>query len=325
MIRRQVRNLSRLVDDLLDVSRITLGKLHLLKEVLQLGPAVTRAVAGVRHIMDDRQQVLSVSLPEEPVYLDADPTRLEQIVVNLLNNAAKYTEPGGRIGIEVEHQGHEVVIAVRDTGVGIPAAMLPRVFDMFTQVERSVAQSQGGLGIGLTLVRSLVELHGGSIAASSIPGEGSVFTLKLPLAEGQPDQSPRASVESAGEGCTARVLVVDDNADIAQNTAQVLELSGHDVQTAHDGPSAIAAARARRPDVILLDIGLPGMDGYDVAGRLRQEMELKNTVMIAVSGHGEKLDPSRSQAAGFDHHLAKPVEYDAIMILLSKVTRQPAR
>ena len=296
VIQRQVKNLSRLVDDLLDVSRITLGKVQLRVEPLELGPVITRAVASVRQLMDERQHELSVALPQEPVCLDADPTRLEQVVVNLLNNAAKYTEPGGRIGIEVERQSHEVVITVRDTGIGIPPAMLTRVFDMFIQVDRSSARSMDGLGIGLALVRSIAEMHGGSVSATSTPGEGSNFSVHLPLAEVTPERLPRADVEIRGEGDPARVLVVDDNEDLAQSTAQVLELSGHEVKTAHDGRSAIAAARACRPDVILLDIGLPGMDGYDVAGLLRQESELKNTVIIAVSGYGEEVDPGRSRA-----------------------------
>jgi PAS domain S-box-containing protein len=322
VIERQVKNLSRLVDDLLDVSRITQGKVQLRKELLELGPVVTRAVAIVHHVIDDRKHELSISLPQEPVRLDADPTRLEQVVVNLLNNAAKYTEPGGRIGIEVERQGDEVVLAVRDTGIGIPPAMLPRVFDIFTQVERSSDRSQGGLGIGLTLVRSLVEMHGGSVTASSTPGEGSVFTVRLPLGEEQPEQSPRADVESRGGDSAARVLIVDDNADLAQSTAELLKLSGHDVQTAYDGPSAIEAARAYRPDVILLDIGLPGMDGFDVAGRLRQEQELENTVIIAISGYAEKVDRSRSREAGFDHHLVKPVDFNILLTLLAEITKQ---
>ena len=322
VIERQVKNLTRLVDDLLDVSRITQGKVSLRKEPVELGPIITRAVAIVRHIIDDRKHELSISLPQEPVCLDADPTRLEQVVVNLLNNAAKYTEPGGRIGIEIERQGHEVVIAVRDNGIGIPSAMLPRVFDIFTQVEWSSGHSQGGLGIGLTLVRSLVEMHGGSVSVSSTPGEGSVFTVRLPLGEGQPEQSPRTEVELRGGDSAARVLIVDDNEDMAQSTAQLLTLLGHNVQTAYDGPSAIEAARAYRPDVILLDIGLPDMDGFDVAGQVRQQPELKNTVIIAISGYAEKVDRTRSREAGFDHHLVKPIDFNTLLYLLAESTKQ---
>jgi signal transduction histidine kinase/ActR/RegA family two-component response regulator len=322
VIERQVKNLTRLVDDLLDVSRITQGKVSLRKEPVELGPVITRAVAIVRHIIDDRKHELSISLPQEPVCLDADPTRLEQVVVNLLNNAAKYTEPGGRIGIEMERQGHEVVIAVRDNGIGIPSAMLPRVFDIFTQVERSSDHAQGGLGIGLTLVRSLVEMHGGSVSVSSTPGEGSVFTVRLPLGEGQPEQSPRTEFEFRGGDPAARVLIVDDNQDMAQSTAQLLTLLGHNVQTAYDGPSAVEAARAYRPDVILLDIGLPGMDGFDVAGQVRQQPELKNTVIIAISGYAENVDRTRSREAGFDHHLVKPIDFNTLLYLLAESTKQ---
>ena len=321
VIERQVKTLTRLIDDLLDVSRITQGKVSLRKEPVDLGPIITRAVAIVRHIIDDRKHELSISLPVEPVCLDADPTRLEQVVVNLLNNAAKYTEPGGRIGIEIERQGQEVVITVRDTGIGISSAMLPRVFDIFTQVEASSGHSQGGLGIGLTLVRSLVEMHGGSVSVSSTPGEGTVFTVRLPLGEGQPEQAPRTEVELRGGDSAARVLIVDDNEDMAQVTAQLLTLLGH-----KSGPHTTALGHRSGP-------GLPArfhsarhrptrMDGFDVAGQVRQQPELKNTVIIAISGYAEKVDRTRSREAGFDHHLVKPIDFNTLLYLLAESTKQ---
>jgi PAS domain S-box-containing protein len=322
VIERQVKTLVHLVDDLLDFSRITQGKIQLRLEPLELGPLLNRAAAMVRHQVGERRHALSISLPEEPIRLVADPTRLEQIVVNLLGNAIKYTEPGGRIGLEAEREGAEALIAVRDSGVGISAEMLPRVFDLFTQVERSRDRSQGGLGIGLTVVRSLVEMLGGSVSVSSTPGEGSTFIVRLPLAEEQPEpRTPPATAEprdSAPEAPTRRILIVDDNADVAQALARLLERSGHEVRTSGDGPSAIGAALAHHPDIILLDIEIPVMDGYEVASRLRQVEELKDCVIVAISGYGQEVDRSRSRVAIIDHYLVKPVNYAELLTLLGR-------
>lgn len=317
VIKRQVGNLSHLVNDLMDVSRITQGKVQLRKEPVELGPLIARAVAMVQHHIDHQRHDLSISLPKEPVWLEADPTRLEQVFSNLLGNAAKYTEPGGRIGLQAERQGKEVVIAVRDTGVGISPEMLTQVFDLFTQVERSSDRSQGGLGIGLTVVRSLIEMHGGTISAASTPGEGSVFTVRLPIAQAPPAEQPEPAKNGDVENQTSRrILIIDDNADTAQSMARLLKLSGHRVETANDGPSAIDAARAHRPDVMLLDIGLPGMDGYEVAATIRQDECCKDTVIIGVSGYGQEADRRRSREAGFNHHLVKPVDYDSLIALI---------
>jgi two-component system CheB/CheR fusion protein len=316
LIERQVKNLVRLVDDLLDIARITQGKILLRKETLELGPLLNRAVAMVRHHIDDRRHALSIMLPEVPVRLVADPTRLEQIVVNLLNNAAKYTEPGGRLGLEVSRDGTEAVIAVRDTGVGISPQMLPFVFDLFTQVDRSIDRSQGGLGIGLTLVRSLVEMHDGAVSASSTLGEGSIFTVRLPLGAEQPEHLA-APARAAAETRSRRILIVEDNADVAQGMAGVLKRLGHDVRTANDGPSAIETARAARPEIILLDVGLPGMDGYEVASELRRQQAHEDAVIVAISGYGESAGRNRSKETAFDHYLVKPVNYDELLRLFT--------
>ena len=298
-------------------ARITQGKIQLLKEPLELGPLLSRAVAMVRHQIDDRRHELSIMLPDVPVVLVADPTRLEQIVVNLLNNAAKYTEPGGRIALTVRLEGNEAVIAVRDTGIGIAPEMLPAVFELFTQDERTVDRSQGGLGIGLTLVRSLAELHGGSVSVSSTRGEGSVFTVRLPVGEEQPQRRAEPARPPA-DIAARRILIVDDNADVAQGMAVLLNRSGHDVWTASDGPTAIKAARSLQPDILLLDIGLPCMDGYEVASRLRQEAELKDSLIVAISGYAPEPEGGRCNEAIFDHYLVKPVKYDELLTLFAR-------
>ncbi|MBX6312346.1 MAG: response regulator [Isosphaeraceae bacterium] len=325
VIDRQVRHLTRLIDDLLDISRITRGKIQLHKAVISLTPVVQSAVEATRHLIEGRHHGLTVSLEPGPLYLEADPTRVEQIIVNLLTNAAKYTERGGRIELAARHEGPEIVITVRDTGIGIPPEMLSRVFDMFTQVERSLVRSEGGLGIGLTLVRELARMHGGSVTAASAGlGQGSEFTVRLPAAQEAPAGSPKpsgagrgAAREHAAQRC-ARILIVDDNVDAAKGLARLLRLLGHAVWLAHDGVAALEAAHIHRPQVVLLDIGLPGMDGYQVAERLRAEEDLKDCLLIAISGYGQERDRHRSQAAGFDHHLVKPVDYDALLALLAQ-------
>ena len=270
---RQVRHLARMVDDLLDVSRITRGKIQLRKEPVRLEQVVHRTVECARPSIEERGHHLEVTLPPGPVCLEADPTRLEQILTNLLNNAAKYTEPGGRIALTAELDGHEVLLRVSDTGIGIDPATLPRVFDLFIQADRSLERSQGGLGIGLSLVRSLVELHGGCVSAHSHGlGKGSEFVVRLPLLPGAalpPEPERNGAKHSPGVGRPVRVLVVDDNQAAAQSLSMLLRLWGHEVELAYDGPAALKAAQAHQPDVILLDIGLPGLDGYQVARQLR--------------------------------------------------------
>ena len=314
-----MKHLARLIDDLLDVSRISRGKIGLRKEPIDLSPVVSRAVEAVRPLLEERKHELSVSLINGGLRLEADPLRLEQILVNLLTNAAKYTDAGGRISLTARHEGADIVLKVRDTGMGITPELLPRVFDLFAQGDRTMARSEGGLGIGLTLVQKLAEMHGGSVTAESEgPGKGSEFTVRLPaLEEPAARKSSRRGTLPRVARQSSRVLVVDDNLDNVRGLSRLLKLLGHDVQVAHDGKAAIEVARAHRPEIVLLDIGLPGMDGYEVVKRLRTEECCKDSLIIAVSGYGQPEDLRRSQEAGFDHHLVKPVDYDALMTLFA--------
>jgi len=322
---RQVQHIIRLVDDLLDISRITRRKMALQKVLLELSTVVTHAIETSRPFIEARKHQLSVSLPEEPVQLVADPVRLGQIIVNLLNNAAKYTEPGGHIWLTCMREGSEVVIRVKDTGIGISPDMLTRVFDMFTQMGQSSSRSQGGLGIGLTLVRSLVILHGGSISAHSAGlGQGSEFVVRLPaFTEASPAPSPVATKEEGTSGRHLRILVVDDNVDAATTLAELLSLLGYEVQVVHDGPAAVELASAYQPDVVLLDIRLPGMDGYLVAQKLRQNLRLSKTIIAALTGYGREGDPSRFQEAGFDYHFIKPLDINVLeRVLKNKINEK---
>jgi PAS domain S-box-containing protein len=319
MMERQVQHMTRLVDDLLDVARITRGKIELRLEPVELAAVVGRAAEATRALLTERHHELTMALPPEPVILNADPTRLEQVLTNLLNNAAKYTPPGGRITVAAEAAGSMVVLRVRDTGIGIRPEMLTRIFDLFTQADRVANHVQEGLGIGLTLVRRLVAMHGGTIEAHSAgPGQGSEFVVRLPR------PVPAAPVNEAspagGEDTRhpRRVLLVEDNLDGAETLAILLRLWGHDVRLAHDGSSALAAAREFRPEVVLLDIGLPhGMNGFEVAQRLRQEPESAHVLLVALTGYGQAEDRQRSRAAGFDLHLVKPVDVNALQELLT--------
>jgi signal transduction histidine kinase len=320
VVERQVQQLTRLVDDLLDISRISRGKINLLIEPTDLAAVVARAVEISRPLIDARKHDLKSSLPGQAVWVAGDPARLVQVVSNLLNNAAKYTEEGGHIELSVEASCDQAVLRVRDTGVGIAAAMLPHVFDLFTQVQGSVSRSEGGLGIGLTLVRSLVEMHGGSVLSTSGGlGHGSEFIVRLPLLQETP-----AAAGAVGEqpewtrkGPARRILVVDDNQDNAEMMALLLRLNGHEVRTAYDGPAALDSARGQPPDVVLCDIGLPGMSGLEVARLLRQDPGLKDVLLLALTGYGQDEDRLRSQEAGFNAHLVKPVDLDALQALLS--------
>jgi PAS domain S-box-containing protein len=320
---RQLSHLTRLVDDLLDVSRITRGQIRLQKQPVQLGEVIESALESVRPLIDARGHALRVSAPgEPPLLLHADFTRLVQVLLNLLSNAAKYTPEGGEISLEAAREGHEVVIRIRDNGSGIAPELLPRVFDLFTQASPSLDRGDGGLGIGLTLVRRLTELHGGTVEAFSRGvGAGTECVVRLPLLHGgsEPADSPReAQPGAAGEIRGQRILVVDDNRDAAESLKLLLRLCGHDASAAHDGPEALALARALRPSLVLLDIGLPGMDGYELARRLREEPLHKDARLVAMTGYGQMTDRERSSGAGFFAHLVKPVSLEALNALLAR-------
>jgi PAS domain S-box-containing protein len=374
IIERQTEHMARLVDDLLDVARITNGRIELRKEWSDLSDVVERAVETTRPIIEARNHQLTVDCPPEPLWLEVDPVRLEQVLTNLLNNAAKYTDPGGKIWLSVEVEGDGLrvegqqgpepstlnpqpstaVIRVRDTGIGIPADLLPRVFDLFTQARDRLDPAQGGLGLGLTLVRSLVQMHGGSVAAwSEGAGKGSEFTVRLPAGKGTGQKGKGERRKAKGERRKAkgkspstspfafppspsrRVLVVDDNLDAAETLAEMLELWGHEVRVAHDGPAALKAVVSYEPEVVLLDIGLPGMDGYEVAQQLRKDeggrrkdegepihpssFRLRPLLLVALTGYGQEEDRRRSREAGFDRHLTKPVDPAAIQEMLNNI------
>jgi signal transduction histidine kinase/ActR/RegA family two-component response regulator len=319
LIERQVRHMARLVDDLLDVSRVTRGKIVLQKERVDLRVLAARAAEACRPLLEARRHEFAVALPEGPLFVEGDPTRLEQVLTNLLNNAAKYTEPGGRVELRVERVGGDAAVRVRDTGIGMMPEVVARAFDLFVQGDRALARSEGGLGIGLTMVRSLVEMHGGAVSAHSDgPGRGSEFVVRLPGMPGGEEgpEGPREAAAPAPRGC--RILVVDDNRDSADSLALLLRLTGHAVQVAYDGRAALEAALAGSPEVVFLDIGLPGMDGHEVARRLRAQGGMEGALLVAVSGYGQEEDRVRSLEAGFDHHLVKPVEPEAVQALLAE-------
>jgi PAS domain S-box-containing protein len=329
-IARQVRHLTRLIDDLLDVSRITRGKIHLRREFIDAETILDHAVETVRPLLDERGHELSVSIERGKLPIWVDSARIEQAVVNLLTNAAKYTEPGGRIWLSALPVDGQVAITVGDNGMGIVPEKIAEIFELFAQGDRAIDRSEGGLGIGLTIVQALAQMHGGSVTASSRgPGEGSEFTLRLPAMRGPrvkaetpvPDDPetdpPNPTAFASSPGTCARILIVDDNVDMAWSLSKLLELNGNEAVIVHDGPSAIEMAHRIRPDVILLDIGLPGMDGYQVAGALRRDDDLKEAIIIGLSGYGQEEDCQRSLAAGFDHHLVKPIEFDRLAALLA--------
>ena len=320
--RRQIEHMARLLDDLLDVSRFTRGKIHLRKVPVELTTILRQAVETCRPLIEASGHELPTSFPAEPVWLDGDPTRLAQIVANLLNNAAKYTDRGGRIVLAADREGDEAVVRVRDNGIGLSAEMLPRVFDLFAQEDRSLDRAQGGLGIGLTLVRSLIQLHDGNVSVESRgPGQGSEFIVRLPAssrAHSTPDRNEYAYSRKSLGTDSLRILVVDDSQDSARSLARVLKLWGYEVHVVHDGPAAIEAASAESFDVILLDIGLPGIDGYQVAERLRDQFGSARPVLLALTGYGQAEDLARSQSVGFDDHLVKPVNLDKLREMLSR-------
>ena len=319
IILSQVKHLARLVDDLLDVARITRGKIRLRTEPVDLATVLRRVTDVARPQIEERQHEFVASLDPGPLMVKGDPTRLEQVFSNLLTNAAKYTDPHGRIELTLHREGDNLVVRIADNGVGIAAEMLPRVFDLFAQVDNSLDRTQGGLGIGLTISQRLVQLHGGTIeVASGGPGRGSVFTIHLPaLGHGSCEVVvPAGESTAVNPKAGARVLVVDDNLATATALADLLQLSGFEVRAAHDGFEAIDAVRKQCPEIVLLDIGLPGMDGYQVVQKLRQEEGLQQAQIIAITGYGEEQAKRRSHEAGFDHHLVKPVDYDTLLDLI---------
>jgi signal transduction histidine kinase/ActR/RegA family two-component response regulator len=324
LMERQVSHMVRLVDDLLEVSRITRGKIELRRELVEVAAIVRGAVETSQPLIDAADLQLAVNVPTESLMVDADPVRLTQVVANLLNNAAKYTDRGGQIWLVVKRDGDSVIIQVRDTGIGIPTHMLPRVFELFTQIDRYANRGQGGLGIGLTLVKSLVELHGGSVwAHSEGEGRGSVFSIRLPLAA-SPHQGYRSGEPDARSAVLAsrRVLIVDDNRDAAESLGMLLSLLGAESRVVYSGPEALKVIPDFKPAVVLLDIGMPGMDGHEVARRIRQIPECRSLTLIALTGWGQEEDRHRSQSAGFDHHLIKPADVNTLQTLLLSLDSQ---
>ncbi len=323
---RQSANLAHLVDDLLDLSRISRGVVKLREEAVDLGALVGHAVEAGRPLFDSRGHALAVHLPAEAVILTADAVRVEQILTNLLTNAAKYTPAGGTITVRVERAGEEAMVRVADTGVGITADMLPRVFDLFAQAGQSLDRPQGGLGIGLTVSRTLAEGHGGTLTAQSPGlGEGSVFTLRLPARPiGEPAPPPLTTTPPVRQEALRRdILVVDDNRDSAEMVGALLEGWGHRVRLAFDGPSALEATEDSLPEVVVADIGLPGLDGYELAQEIRRRFGASAPRLVALSGYGQDRDRERSAAAGFHHHLTKPVDIPALRAVLDASRAEP--
>jgi PAS domain S-box-containing protein len=319
VLQRQTGQMTRLVDDLLDVSRISRFAVVLDKKPIDLRGVVRSAADASRQWFEERSQTFEVVLPDERLMVEADEVRLNQVVQNLLHNAAKYTPNGGRITLSGAREGEHAVVRVRDSGVGMPSDLLTSAFELFKQGSQGLERSQGGLGVGLTLVQRLVTLHGGTVDAQSDgPGQGSEFMVRLPLRE-EPAivrEAPTRPLPQAGSGRPRRILLVDDNRDAAQALRLLLEADGHEVQVAGDGASGLEMARAYRPEVVLLDIGLPKMDGYEIARRIRGDATLEGTVLVAVTGYGQMHDRARASASGFHHHLVKPVEFAALQEVL---------
>ena len=320
IMERQVNQMVRLVDDLLEISRITRGQIELRKERVSLTTVIQSAVEVSKPLIEDAGHHLAISLPPEPLTFEADPVRLEQIVSNLLNNAAKYTNPGGRIWLAAQRESDHVVISVRDSGIGILPDMLPRIFEMFTQIEHSTNRTQGGLGIGLTLVRSLVEMHGGKVEARSEgPGKGSEFIVRLPPGENARSEIVRDGMRHFGQLSSKRVLVVDDNRDAANSLGKLLNLAGAEARAVYNGFAALELLPTYQPGVLLVDIGMPDMDGYELARRVRRIPDYGDLTLIALTGWGQAEDRQRSQAAGFDFHLTKPADFETLQTLLDSL------
>jgi CheY-like chemotaxis protein len=324
MMDRQLEHMVRLIDDLLDVSRINQNKMDLRRSRVSLADVFSSAVETARPAIETAGHELTVSLPRQALYLDADLTRLAQVFSNLLTNSAKYTERGGSIWLSAEQRGGDVVVSVRDTGIGIPLDALDTIFDMFSQVDRSIERSTGGLGIGLALVKGLVEMHGGRVtAASAGQGKGSTFTVTLPLFEVQADASPTAPIADGpgGQGPRRRILVVDDNRDAADSLAVMLRLMENDVRTVYDGFAAVETAERFRPEIILMDVGMTRLSGLDATRQIRAQPWGHAMVIIALTGWGQENDRERSRAAGCDGHLVKPVSFADLKTLLTDKPR----
>jgi signal transduction histidine kinase len=318
VIDRQVQHMSLLLDDLLDISRVTRGTLALRMQPTELASVIETAVETARPTIDTKRHVLTVEVPPEPIQFTADPLRVAQVLSNLLTNAAKYTDPEGQIRVTAGCEGEDVVIRVADTGIGISAAALPRVFNMFSQVHSTTDRSEGGLGIGLALAQGLIELHGGTIEANSDGlGCGSEFTVRLPrrLLSQATRQTSNVGTAPAGSR-RRRILIADDNRDSAETLAALLRMEGHEVTSVHDGPVALSAFNEIKPEVALLDIGMPGLTGYEVARKMRQSALGATITLIAITGWGQDVDKERAFAAGFDHHLTKPVDPHRLIDLL---------
>jgi signal transduction histidine kinase/ActR/RegA family two-component response regulator len=319
LIGRQVRGLARLIDELIDVSRLTRGKIELRFELLDVAKVIHQAVQTVQPFIDERRHELTIKKEPGVLRIRADPIRLEQVLVNLLSNAAKFTDPGGKIGLTAETGKDEIVFRVTDNGQGVPAESLVSIFDLFAQGDRNLARSEGGLGIGLTLVKRLVALHGGSVEAHSAGlDKGTEFIVRLPApreVEGATCDAIKATAKPFSP-----ILIADDNVDLAQGLARLLKIAGHDVRIVHDGPSAVATAREMRPGLCMVDIGLPGMDGYQVARSLRQDPALQGATLIAISGYSQDSDRRRSRESGFDQYLVKPIDLDTLRGVLEDLT-----
>jgi PAS domain S-box-containing protein len=322
MVERQVQHMTRLVEDLLDVSRVSRGKIQLRKEQVSLATVIVRAIENARPLIDARNHELILALPPRPIQLEGDLTRLVQILGNLLSNAAKYTDTGGQIWLTAEREGDWAVLRVRDNGIGIRPDLLPRMFDLFVQADRALDRAEGGLGIGLALVRSLVEMHGGTVTATSEgPGRGSEFVVRLPaLAESAPatGMAGPGQVRHIPPTRQRRVMIVDDNVDSAVSLAMLLQLQRHEVNVVHDGREAFEAVRRYQPEIVFIDIGLPGMDGHEVARRLRQEYSREKLALVAMTGYGQDEYRRKSQEAGFDAHMVKPVDLNEIQTFLTR-------
>jgi signal transduction histidine kinase len=328
IIHRQVEHLVRLIDDLVDVSRITRGLISLRHEPTEISAAVAQAIESTRPLIDARHHVLTVNVPDGSILVNGDPARLSQILANILNNAAKFTEPGGHITLTATRLAHEVLITVTDTGSGISADMLPRVFDLFTQVDRPLDRTSTGLGIGLALVHKLVEMHGGRVTAHSAgPGQGAELRVHLPLHDAPPAAASARHRATAARSDlpSQRILVVDDNQDAAETLALMLKLQGHEVKTAHDGIEALSLAPAFAPHVILLDLGMPRLNGYETANRVRGQDWGREIALVAVTGWGQPRDRQRTVEAGFDAHLVKPVDEATLTRTLSEVASRSLR
>ncbi|MFN2428071.1 MAG: PAS domain S-box protein, partial [Candidatus Binatia bacterium] len=322
MMQRQLKHMVRLVDDLLDASRISRDKLQLRKETLELGSVLNEAIEACRGQIEGAALELEVSLPQEPIHLEADPVRLVQVICNILGNAAKYTERGGKVWLHVNREGDTAAITIRDTGIGIPPEMLSDVFEMFTQVDRSLERMRGGLGIGLSLAKRFVELHGGTLTAHSDGmGRGSEFVARFPVLPSTPRarQAEKAAAPNSISNHRSRVLVVDDNRDAATSLALLLKLSGSEVEVAYDGLEAVEKAAEYLPRVVLLDIGLPKLNGYDACREIRARLSGRELFIVALTGWGQDTDRQRSKDAGFDAHMVKPVDYVALTALLDSL------